>query len=75
MVALEDLERAVKRAAAARKESHKASDARAALPPGTGRARVTSANAKASIKAEAYTLALNELEQLIKRAAAERIAF
>lgn len=75
MVNLDALEQSVKQAARTRKALRKASDARANLSPGTGRARVTTANAKAKIFAESYQEALCELEALIRQIAKEGLEF
>lgn len=61
MIDLEDVLAAAKRALAARKALERASDARRALPPGTPRGRVTTANARHARAAEAYDTAYADL--------------
>lgn len=59
-----DIRRLEKRVARLTAESERAAAARAALPAGSSRARVTTANARWARKAEARDAAIRELEAL-----------
>jgi len=68
---LAQLKRARRELEAAQRKSTKASEARAALPAGSSRARVTTANARWGVAAEARDRAAAEVARLEQMLAAE----